>query len=156
MKAIPYNEALKKIEYYCSYQDRCYKEVENKLYEYLLEPEEKQNILIYLIENKYINEERFAKSFARGKHFYKNWGRIRIKQELKFRDISNTNIELALEEIKENYENRFNEYALKKWDQITGGTFEKKRTKLQTRLNYKGFENNLIYTFLEDLNNEKT
>ena len=127
MKPITYNEALKKLEYYCSYQDRCYKEIEQKLFEYNLEPNEKENILIYLIENKYINEERFALSFARGKHFYKNWGKVRIKQELKFRDISTNNINLALNEINNGYTDRFVEFATKKWEQLSENNPIKKK-----------------------------
>ena len=153
MKSITYNEALKKLEYYCSYQDRCYKEIEQKLFEYNLEPNEKENILIYLIENKYINEERFALSFARGKHFYKNWGKVRIKQELKFRDISTNNINLALNEINNGYMDRFVEFATKKWEQLSENNPIKKRNKLIAQLSYKGYESSLIFNFLEDIEN---
>ena len=153
MKSITYNEALKKLEYYCSYQDRCYKEIEQKLFEYNLEPNEKENILIYLIENKYINEERFALSFARGKHFYKNWGKVRIKQELKFRDISTNNINLALNEINNGYMGRFVEFATKKWEQLSENNPIKKRNKLIAQLSYKGYESSLIFNFLEDIEN---
>lgn len=154
MKPITYNEALKKLEYYCSYQDRCYKEIEQKLFEYNLEPNEKENILIYLIENKYINEERFALSFARGKHFYKNWGKVRIKQELKFRDISTNNINLALNEINNGYTDRFVEFATKKWEQLSENNPIKKRNKLIAQLSYKGYESSLIFNFLEDIENK--
>ena len=154
MKSMTYNEALKKLEYYCSYQDRCYKEIEQKLFEYNLEPNEKENILIYLIENKYINEERFALSFARGKHFYKNWGKVRIKQELKFRDISTNNINLALNEINNGYMDRFVEFATKKWEQLSENNPIKKRNKLIAQLSYKGYESSLIFNFLEDKENK--
>ncbi|MBD3725054.1 MAG: RecX family transcriptional regulator, partial [Flavobacteriaceae bacterium] len=76
------------MEYFCAYQERCYKDVDNKLNTFHLISEAREKILTYLIENNFINEERFAKSFARGKHNYKNWGKNRIIQELKFRDIS--------------------------------------------------------------------
>jgi regulatory protein len=154
MKSMTYNEALKKLEYYCNYQDRCYKEIEQKLFEYNLEPNEKENILIYLIENKYINEERFALSFARGKHFYKNWGKVRIKQELKFRDISTNNINLALNEINNGYMDRFVEFATKKWEQLSENNPIKKRNKLIAQLSYKGYESSLIFNFLEDKENK--
>ena len=90
------NEIISKLEYYCSYQDRCHKEVEQKLRSFTLLSELKEQIIVHLIENKYIDEERFAKSFARGKHNYKGWGKNRIVQELKFREISKRNIDLAL------------------------------------------------------------
>ena len=60
-------DILTKMEYYCSYQERCYKEVDEKLFSYRVSSAEKEKILIHLIENNYINEERFAKSFTRGK-----------------------------------------------------------------------------------------
>ena len=82
------NEIINKLEYYCSYQDRCHKEVEQKLRSFTLLPELKEQIIVHLIEHKYVDEERFAKSFARGKHNYKGWGKNRIVQELKFREIS--------------------------------------------------------------------
>jgi len=155
MKTLTYNEVLKKLEYYCSYQDRCYKEIEQKLFEYQLTAEEKDAILIRLIENKFINEERFALSFARGKHFYKNWGKIRIQQELKFREISSKNIETALKEIKDGYENRFYEYAAKKWEQIRDTDLNKKKNKLIARLSYKGYESHLIFDFINEIENKK-
>ncbi|WP_264433582.1 regulatory protein RecX [Flavobacterium agricola] len=155
MKSLPVNEVLNKLEYYCSYQDRCYKEVEYKLFEYHLTPEEKQNILIALIENKYLNEERFAISFTRGKHFYKNWGRNKIKQELKFRDISARNIETALKEINEAYETRFLAYAEKKWESINEKDILKKKNKFISQLSYKGYESHLIFDFLNDIENKK-
>jgi regulatory protein len=76
------------MEYYCAYQERCYKEVEEKLYSYAVTVSEKEAILTYLIEQNFINEERFAQSFVRGKHNYKLWGKNRIINELKFRNIS--------------------------------------------------------------------
>lgn len=155
MQNLTYNEILKKLEYYCSYQDRCYKEIEQKLYEYLVTDLEKEKILIYLIENKYINEERFVISFTRGKHFYKNWGKIRLKQELKYRNITQTLIDIAFKEIEDGYEQRFYEYALKKWNAITEINYVKKKNKLINQLSYKGYEIQLIYNFLDDIENKK-
>ncbi len=60
-------EAQKKLESYCAYQDRCHQEVEKKLYEMQMISEAKELILLYLMEYNFLNEERFAKSFARGK-----------------------------------------------------------------------------------------
>ena len=89
------------MEYYCAYQERCYKEVEGKLYSFSVNLSEKEEILTYLIENNFINEERFAQSFVRGKHNYKFWGKNRIVNELKFRNISSRIITIALKEIPE-------------------------------------------------------
>jgi regulatory protein len=142
------------MEYYCSYQERCYKEVEEKFYEYKLTSTEKEQILVYLIENNFINEERFAKSFVRGKHNYKNWGKNRIIQELKFRNISSKLIEIALQEINsEEYITRFNALAEKHWLTIKERKGQKKNKKFVDYLLRKGFESRLIYDKLKEFDN---
>ncbi|NHN27345.1 RecX family transcriptional regulator [Flavobacterium jejuense] len=144
------------MEYYCAYQERCYKEVEEKLFSFYLTLDEKETILIYLIENNYINEERFAKSFTRGKHNYKNWGKNRIKNELKFRDISSKIIETALKEIEnETYLENFNALAEKNWSNIKQTKGPKKNKKFIDFLLRKGYENNLIYNKLNELEKEQ-
>jgi len=126
--------------------------VEEKFYDYKLTSTEKEQLLIYLIENNFINEERFAKSFVRGKHNYKNWGRNRIIQELKFRNISSKLIEIALREINnDEYLIRFNTIAEKHWLQIKERKGQKKNKKFVDYLLRKGFESNLIYEKLKEL-----
>ena len=126
--------------------------MEEKFYEYKLTSTEKEQILVYLIENNFINEERFAKSFVRGKHNYKNWGRNRIIQELKFRNISSKLIEIALREINnDEYLIRFNTIAEKHWLQIKERKGQKKNKKFVDYLLRKGFESNLIYEKLKEL-----
>lgn len=140
------------MEYYCSYQERCYKEVEEKFYDYKLTSTEKEQLLVYLIENNFINEERFAKSFVRGKHNYKNWGRNRIIQELKFRNITSKLIEIALREINnDEYLIRFNTMAEKHWLQIKERKGQKKNKKFVDYLLRKGYENGLIFEKLREL-----
>ncbi len=140
------------MEYYCSYQERCYKEVEEKLFSYRVTSSEKETILIYLIENNYINEERFAKSFTRGKHNYKHWGKLRIKNELKFRNISSKIIELALQEIdEEKYLNNFNTIAEKHWHTIKERKGPKKNKKFSDYFLRRGYESYLIYDKLQEL-----
>ncbi|MES2864503.1 MAG: regulatory protein RecX [Bacteroidota bacterium] len=146
------NEIIKKLEFYCSYQDRCHKEVEQKLRNLTLIPVLKEKIIIHLIENKYIDEERFAKSFARGKHNYKGWGKIRIVQELKFREISKRNIDLALLELpNEVYLENFHNLAEKNWDAIKERKGQKKNKKFVDFLLRKGYETNLIFEKLKEL-----
>ncbi|WP_240723672.1 regulatory protein RecX [Flavobacterium sp. J27] len=145
-------DILTKMEYYCSYQERCYKEVEEKLFSYRVTSSEKETILIYLIENNYINEERFAKSFTRGKHNYKHWGKLRIKNELKFRNISSKIIELALQEIdEEKYLNNFNTIAEKHWHTIKERKGPKKNKKFSDYFLRRGYESYLIYDKLQEL-----
>src|SRR5690606_13971702 len=95
------NEIRDKLAKYCAYQDRCHWEVENKMREFNLIPEAYDAIMIYLIQNGFLNEERFARSFVRGKFNQKSWGRIKIRVELKKRKIPAKMIESALSEIDE-------------------------------------------------------
>ena len=145
-------EIQQKLEYYCAYQERCYKEVETKLFGFHLTAEEKEQVLIYLIENNFINEERFAKSFVRGKHNYKFWGKNRIINELKFRNISSRIITIALKEIpEETYLENFHQLAEKHWNSITERKGQKKNKKFVDFLLRKGYETSLIYEKLNEL-----
>ena len=141
-----------KLEHYCAYQDRCHKEVEDKLKTLGANMGQKEEIVTYLISNKYIDEERFAKSFARGKHNYKFWGKNRIVNELKFRNISSRNIQTALKEIpEETYLENFHQLAEKHWHNITERKGLKKNKKFVDFLLRKGYETHLIYDKLREL-----
>ena len=146
------NEVINKLEYYCSYQDRCHKKKKKKIRNLTLIPELKEKVIVHLIENKYIDEERFAKSFTRGKHNYKGWGKIRIVQELKFREISKRNIDLALLELPtEVYLENFHALAEKNWDSIKERKGQKKNKKFVDFLLRKGYETSLIFEKLKEL-----
>ncbi|MFZ4398838.1 MAG: regulatory protein RecX [Bacteroidales bacterium] len=93
------NTAFLKAQYYCAYQERSQQEVRNKLYEWGLHSEDVENIIVDLITQNFINEERFAILFAVGKFRIKNWGKNKIKNELKFRKISSYCIQKALNAI---------------------------------------------------------
>jgi len=95
------SEALKKLERYCAYQDRCHQEVRRKLYDIGLYGEDVDHVMAQLVEDNFLNEERFARSYARGKHKMKRWGRVRIEQELKRRQISPYCIRAGLSELDE-------------------------------------------------------
>ena len=139
-------EAKKKLEYYCSYQDRCHTEVEKKLYEMNMIPLAQEAIILHLLENDFLNEERFSRSFARGKFRIKKWGKQRIIRELKQRNVSKYNIEIALKEIdQEEYLKVLYELTQKKWDTILERNQFKKRKKITDYLLRKGFESDLIY-----------
>lgn len=145
-------DAQKKIEYYCAYQERCHDEVIQKLREMSLSSDEVDEVVVYLIENNFLNEERFARSFARGKHRIKHWGKIRIVNELKFRNISQYNITTALKEINpEDYLMSFNSLSDRFWKNITESNTLKKRKKFCDYLLRKGFESNLIYDKVKEL-----
>lgn len=140
------------MEYYCAYQERCYKEVEEKLYSYAVTVSEKEAILTHLIEQNFVNEERFAQSFVRGKHNYKLWGKNRIINELKYRNISSRIIEIALKEIPETtYLSNFHVLAEKNWENSTEQKGPKKNKKFVDFLLRKGYETSLIYEKLREL-----
>ena len=150
-KSFTVHEIKHKIEQYCVYQDRCHKEVEQKMREYNLIPEAREMILLSLMQDNFLNEERFAKSFARGKFRIKNWGKQRIVRELKFKDISAYNIKTALKEIDETeyiatiYRITANRNAV-----ISESNIYKRKQKLIEFLLRKGFENELVYKVVNE------
>lgn len=151
-KSITVTEATKKMEHYCAYQERCHKDIIDKLNSWKLIPEAKEKIILHLLEHNFLNEERFAKSFARGKFRIKKWGKQRIIRELKFRQISEYCIKIALKEIPENeYLNIFHELAEKKFASINETDTYKKRKKLIDYLLYRGWENQLVFEKVNDL-----
>lgn len=151
-KVFTVDEIKKKMEYYCAYQDRCHQEVEKKLSEFQLIPEARELILIHLIQNDFLNEQRFAQSFARGKFRIKKWGRKRIVQELKFRNISEYNVKSALKEIDDQeYFETANKLAKSKLDTTKETNPYLKRQKVYQHLYRRGFESNLIQEVLTDL-----
>ncbi|MDO6675409.1 regulatory protein RecX [Tenacibaculum sp. 1_MG-2023] len=145
-------EIKRKIEQYCVYQDRCHKEVEKKLKDYSLIPEAREHILLHLLEHNFLNEERFAKSFARGKFRIKKWGKDRIVRELKFRDISAYNIKSALKEIdEEEYIKTLYNLVEKKNESVSETNHFKRKKKIADYLLYRGFESSLIYEALKTI-----
>lgn len=145
-------EAKRKLENYCAYQERCHKEVIEKLKGMRMIPEAIDQIVTQLIEDNFLNEERFAKSFARGKFNIKKWGKNRIVNELKQRQISRYNITAALKEIdEETYIKTLDTLAKKRLEQITETNLQKKRKKLADYLLYRGWESHLVYEKLREL-----
>lgn len=146
------DEAITLLENYCAYQERCHKDVETKLFQLHLIPEAKEKIILHLIQHNYLNEERFAKAFARGKFSIKNWGKQRIKKELKLRNISNYNINSALKEInEEEYLQTLETLSTKKLQLIKETNLLKKKSKLANYLISKGFETTLVFNHLNTI-----
>jgi regulatory protein len=145
-------EAIHKIEHFCAYQERCHDEVMQKLRCMKMDSNEIDEILAHLIKENYLNESRFACSFARGKHRIKFWGKVRIVNELKYRNISTYNINLALKEItSEEYDTNFNALAERNWNSIKESNGLKKRKKYCDFLLRKGYESNLVYEKVKEL-----
>lgn len=139
-------QALIKAANYCAYQERCHQEVKAKLREWGLHEFEALQIIDQLIEQQYLNEERFAKSFAGGKFRVKQWGRVKIKLELKYRDISEYCIASALREInEEEYLKTLDELLEKKWAEIKENNLLTKRAKVARYAISKGFEQQLVW-----------
>ena len=146
-------EAQARMEGYCAYQERCHQQVRRKLQEMCMIPDAIDQIIHCLIQANYLNETRFAKSFARGKFRVKKWGRHRITRELKLREISAFNIKLALKEIpEEQYIVTFEELVEKRLSQLQNeSNLQKKKKKLADYLLYRGWESHLIWDKVNNL-----
>lgn len=148
------NEAKKKMEHYCAYQERCHKEVRQKLRDMHMIPEAIDVVIGHLLEHNFLNEERFAKTFVRGKFKIKKWGRRRLVQELKQKDISKYTINLALNTIgNDEYIDTFNVLAEKKLNSIKESNILKKKKKLADYLLYRGWEPHLVFDKVNELVN---
>jgi regulatory protein len=151
-KVFTVDEIKRKLENYCVYQDRCHKEVEQKMREFRLIPEARELILLSLMKDNFLNEERFSKSYSRGKFRIKSWGKQRIVRELKFRDISAYNIKTALKEIDEDeYLKTIYRITENRNEVISEPNIYKRKKKLIDFLMRKGFENDLIYKTVNDV-----
>ena len=139
-------ESLQKAKQYCAYQERCHKEVKEKLFSLGMNKKETDELLSELISENYLNEERFAIEFAGGKFRIKQWGRIKIQYALKQKQVSEYCIKKALKEIDEyDYKKTAQKLAEQKLKTLKSekNIFIKKR-KLQDHLMQKGFETSLI------------
>ena len=120
---------VEKIQSYCIYQDRCEKEVKKKLYTFNVEKDLQLKIINYLIDNDYLNEERFTKLFIQGKLRIKKWGKMKLKFELKSRGVENSMIDKYINEISdEEYTAYFNEFSSNKIKFLKGTKDQKKRS----------------------------
>ena len=149
---LSFQEALKKLEHYCAYQERCHVEVGNKLKQLGVVARDRDLIVVSLLANNYLNEERFARSFARGKHRIKFWGKNRIVNELKARFISTPNIKSALSELSdEEYYETFEKLSERIWDSTLEKNPLKKRKKCCDYLLRKGWESDLVFEKIQSL-----
>ena len=146
------SQIKKKLADYCVYQDRSHYEVEQKLKELrTLNEDERGEILIWLIQNNFLNEERFSKSYARGKFYQKKWGKNKIKQGLKQKRIPTNLIDKGIEEInEEDYKSTLMELTEKKWNILRESEVYLKKKKIYNYLLQKGYEYNLINEILKN------
>ena len=146
------DEAKKKLEHYCAYQERCHQEVVNKLRGMKMIPQAIDVILVHLIQHNYLNEERFAKTYVRGKLRFKKWGKRRLTSELKKKDISKININQALTEIDNTeYVEIFNDLAEKRLNSLKEKDKYQKKRMLADYLLYRGWETYMVYDKVNEL-----
>ena len=152
IKSYTLAQAQKKLEYYCAYQERCHKEVIAKLKTLGMIPSVIDKIISELIKANYLNETRFTQSFVRGKFRIKKWGKNRILQELKVRDISSFNIKLGMKEISDdNYQKTFYDLFEKRRGEVKQLTKTEQKKKIFSYMSYRGWENSKVYEALRDL-----
>lgn len=153
-KQLSKEQALQKLRYYCAYQERCHSEVKEKLYSFGLRKQQVEESISQLIEEGCLNEERFAIQFAGGKFRMKQWGRVKIKYELKQKGVSEYCIRKALEGIDEDvYQKTLKQVASKKWNSIKGAGVNLfvKMSKTKNYLQQRGFEPVLIQQVINQL-----
>lgn len=147
-------EAKQKIEAYCAYQERCEKEVLDRLKKWEIYGEQADVIVADLISNNFLNEERFAEAFVSGKIRIKRWGKIKIKQHLKQKQISSYSINKAINLIDDDlYLSNLNYLVNKKIKDLNlkSKISWENKAKIQRFLQSKGYENNLIFDAIEQL-----
>jgi regulatory protein len=143
---------LTKAEHYCAYQERSQQEVRDKLYGWGLYPKSVEIIISKLIESNYLNEERFAKAYVQGKFNQKAWGRIKIKQGLKLKQVPDKLIKKALETINLNdYYGALENLLNKKSATLSEPNDFKRRYKLHQYALGRGFESDLIGEVLKGM-----
>jgi regulatory protein len=151
-KIIDEKEAQSKAEHYCAYQERSQQEVRDKLYEWGQYPSAVENIISRLIEGNFLNEQRFAKAYAIGKFRQKGWGKIKIKQGLKLKKVSEPLIKKALNSIDgDEYWQMLNTIIQKKQPLVKEKDPFKRRYKLYQYAMSRGFESDLIQEALGEM-----
>lgn len=150
-KSFTFEEIKQKLVNYCVYQDRCHDEVEQKMRDFLLIPEAKDEIILYLIKENYLNEERFTRSYIRGKFYIKHWGRNKIKLSLKQKHISEKLIQNCFDEIDENdYQKEIAKQFDNYFSKLKGLQQYQKKSKTIRYLLSRGFEYPAIEEYLRN------
>jgi regulatory protein len=149
-KTLTKEQALQKLKHYCGYQERCHNEVKEKLYDLGVWKKDHDEIISTLIEQNYLNEERFAIAFAGGKFRQKQWGRVKIKYELKKKQVSDYCIKKAMKLIVEDeYLLLLKKLADEKYASLKGEQYLIRKKKTMDYLISKGYEFDLVRNILE-------
>jgi regulatory protein len=151
-KILTKEQALQKLRQYCAYQERSHYEVQQKLYELGVRKAEHDEIISTLIEEDYLNEERFAMQYVGGKFRMKDWGRKKIYYALKEKKVSEYSIKKAMSQIDEDaYQVILHELAAKKYESLKGEQFMVRKKKTIDYLMQKGYESDLVMSVLKDI-----
>jgi regulatory protein len=150
MKYYSKSEALAKAQKYCAYQERSHSEVRNKLLQLGQRGKDLEDIMATLIENGFLNEERFAIAYTGGKFRIKHWGKNKIVQQLKLKNISEYSIRRSLKEINDkDYTSALQELIEKKWKSLTEKNNLIKKNKVARYCIGRGYESELVWSLLE-------
>jgi regulatory protein len=150
-KQLTKEQALQKLKHYCGYQERCHSEVKEKLYNLGVRRSDHDEITASLIEQGYLNEERFAIAFASGKFKIKQWGRVKIKYELKQKQVSDYSIRQALKQIDdEEYSKVLKELAEEKYLSLKNEQYLIRKKKTMDYLMQRGFEWELVKNIMKE------
>ncbi|HEY4335453.1 MAG TPA: regulatory protein RecX [Puia sp.] len=149
--ALSLEQALQKARHYCGYQERCHREAQEKLYSFGLRKPDVERALATLIEENYLNEERYALQYAGGHFRLKSWGRVRIRYELKQKQVSDYCIKKALAAIdEEEYERTLAKLAGNRAEALADEPNAYiRRQKIQEYLIRKGYEPDRVAAVLK-------
>ncbi|HUC82237.1 MAG TPA: regulatory protein RecX [Flavisolibacter sp.] len=155
-KHLTKEQAIQKLRQYCAYQERSHSEVKQKLWDLGVWRSEHDEIISSLIEDDYLNEERFAKAFAGGKFRMKDWGRKKIYYGLKEKGVGEYIIKLAMKEIDEEaYHKTLQQLAEKKYNSLKGEQYLVRKKKTTDYLLQKGYEPQLVTGLVNSFGNKE-
>ena len=137
---------------YCTYQERTQQEVRDKLYSYGLYPDAVEEVLTELITEDFVNEERYARSFARGKFRQNKWGRIKIRQSLQQKELSRYCVEQGMQEIDEaDYYDTLYQLVSRKWESLADDDSYTRKNKTVRFVLGKGYEADLAWKVMKEI-----
>jgi len=148
-------QAVEKAMKYCAYQERCQMEVRNKLRDFQITADEREEVIMELIQQNFLNEERYSKAFARGKFRMKQWGKKKIELALKQKQITTANIRIGFQEIEDGeYLETLSRLIEKTWDKNQGIQNYKRVAKTAQYVIGRGFESHLVWDELKQYSND--
>ena len=154
-KKYNFTEALQRLRRYCAYQERSHQEVRKKLWDWGFDREDTDKVCVQLIEENFLNEERFAKAIASGKFRTKGWGKNKIVMALKSKGVSPNLVKSSLKEInEEDYRKKLLELLGKKDRTLKAEILPVRKQKLARFALSKGYEPELVWEVIGQMLNE--